>query len=79
MKKWTDEQKKKLKVYWKSAMEAEDRFLENLDAIEVVMKKDLGVKELEFFWADGFLTGIGNQWDKPEDRYEKLQGEDLDG
>ena len=76
MHKWTKKQEKKLKKYWKSAMEIQDKYINNLDTIEEVMERDLDISALEFFWNEfGELVGIGNQWAKDEDKYELWKGE----
>ena len=78
MKQWTPEQIERLKLYWRSQKETTDRYLNNIDAIENTMRMDLDIPELEFFWSDGYIQGIGNMYAEDEDKYELLQLEDLD-
>lgn len=57
----TSEQLDKLKLYWRCAKEAEDRFTQNLFAIEATMEKDIGIESISFFHGtDGHICGIGN-------------------
>ena len=78
MKKWDEKQKKKLKRYWKMALETQYEFQLKIDYVEFTMQDELGIDDLEFFHDDfGCMVGIGNQYAKKKDKYELLQGDDL--
>ncbi len=51
---------RKLKPYLKTYQKAEEAFWKKIQAIERDMEKELGIKDIEFFHADGSLAGIGN-------------------
>ena len=74
MKQFTKKQMVKLRLYYRSALEAEDRYRENLSAIETVMQGDVGIEDLEFFITDSWLVGIGTEGRD----YELVQGEDIE-
>jgi hypothetical protein len=47
------------KKYFQILEMAEDEFSAYVQAIEYVMQKETGVKDLEFVWVDGSIVGIG--------------------
>jgi hypothetical protein len=52
--------KKKLTHWWGIYRMIEDEFWENIKETEKKMAKDTGIKDIEFFFNDGFAVGIGN-------------------
>ena len=75
-KKFSKAQIKKLKVFWKSQLETTNRYKENIYAIEKAMADSLGIDNLEFFWCDGSIVGIG---DYPMSTYKLVQGNEIMG
>ena len=59
MRKFTKEEVKKLKKYWKEVKKIEEDFDFAIRLLENRMQKNLKIKDLEFFWNDGYC-GIGN-------------------
>ncbi len=53
--------RKKVKKYWALLDKIEDEYYKNLTLLEVQMSKDIGIKDVEFFHADGGIVGIGNE------------------
>ena len=53
---------KKLQPYWAEYLDASDRFMERIGRIEERMKRDktIAIKDIEFFWVEGNIVGIGN-------------------
>lgn len=47
------------KKYFQILEMAEDEFSAYVQAIEYVMQKETGIKDLEFVWVDGSIVGIG--------------------
>jgi len=52
--------RKKVKKYWKYLEEIEDTYFRELSLLEDVMRKETGIKDIEFFHSDGGVVGIGN-------------------
>ncbi len=52
--------KKQAKKYFKMLQKIEDIFYAGIDKLENKMIKETGVKDLEFFWGDSNIVGIGN-------------------
>ena len=52
--------KKKLKKYWDMLGELECEFHVKVIQLENLIRDELGIDDLEFFWADGEIVGIGN-------------------
>lgn len=50
---------KSMKKYFQILEMAEDEFSAYVQAIEYVMQKETGIKDLEFVWVDGSIVGIG--------------------
>ena len=50
----------KLKKYWVALEKAESDFLAQTNFIEAQMQKELKIDDLEFFWCDNSIVGIGN-------------------
>ncbi len=59
MKKLKSNTIKKLKPYWKKLQELEGKFNLDVYALELKMRNELNIDDLEFFWSDGYC-GIGN-------------------
>jgi len=76
MRKFTDKEIKKLKVFWKKLRKIEDEFNSDVNILEDLMQKAVGIEDLEFFYIDGDYCGIGNtsrtikliQYDKLEEK-----------
>ena len=56
----------KYSKYFKRLSQIEDTFYDKVQALESEMKKECG-DDIEFFWVEGNIVGIGN-----EDRTMKL-------
>lgn len=52
--------KRILKPYWKLLEQAEGKFWADIKEIEKQMAKATGIKDIEFFWCDNEIVGIGN-------------------
>ena len=52
--------RRKVKKYWKELEDIEDKFYAHVEALKNTMKKDLGIKDVEFFWSGGDIVGIGS-------------------
>lgn len=50
----------KLKPYWKEVIEAEQQYSEAIQKIEKKMGKGIDVEDLEIFYVEGEIVGIGN-------------------
>lgn len=51
---------KKLRHYWLQALEATSNYYDTLVKIEELASKKTKIKNLEFFFSDNYLAGIGN-------------------
>jgi hypothetical protein len=51
---------KKLSKYWAELKRIESRFYGEIYELEKKMSKATGIKEIEFFWHDNSIVGIGN-------------------
>ena len=51
---------KKLKPFWKEMRREQKMFFDQLNVIELRMRKKTGIKDMEFFWCDDDIVGIGN-------------------
>ena len=57
--------KKKLKgfnfkPYWRLLEQVEGKFYADVGEINKLMAKATGIKDIEFFWGDDGIVGIGN-------------------
>ena len=78
-KRFTRAQVKKLKQYWRLAQAIADSRHNEIQLLNFIMAKDLGIKELEFFInREGEMCGIGNQWANEKDKYKLIQQERLE-
>ena len=58
----THSQIEEMKRWWKVKNTAESIFLESIGLIEANMRKNTGIKDIEFFWNDhGEICGVGNE------------------
>jgi len=55
----TKVQLQKLKLCWAIMRKEERIFFDKVREIEKNMQEDVGIKDVEFFWDDGYV-GIGN-------------------
>lgn len=60
MKKLSKKMIKKLKPFWEKAQEAKMDYYDALNEIEEEMAESTGIKDIEFFFSDDGLCGIGN-------------------
>ncbi len=51
---------KKLKLFWKEQEILTDKYLLRLYTLERKMSKELKIKDMEFFFSDNSIVGIGN-------------------
>ena len=51
--------KRKLKKYWDALEKAESDFWAKTNLIEAQMQNEFKIKDLEFFWCDNSIVGIG--------------------
>jgi hypothetical protein len=51
---------KKLKPYWKEAILLECEYIGKLYSLEQKMSIESGIKDLEVFFSDGTMVGIGD-------------------
>jgi len=51
---------KQLFPFWDRLELSENFFRKRLDDIEKDMAKETGIKDIEFFWCDNEIVGIGN-------------------
>ena len=70
----TEKQKKIFKEGWKQMQRDYHYYITLLSATEKWMVKESGIKDVEFFFVDGEIAGIGNE----SRTIELLQGEDLE-
>jgi len=56
----TDKQLEIIKLYWKMFTAEEAKFYARVGKLERKMSKKTGIKDLEFFQADGDWCGVGN-------------------
>ena len=52
--------KRKLKKYWDALEKVESDFWANTNLIEAQMQEEFKIEDLEFFWCDNSIVGIGN-------------------
>jgi len=52
--------KKKLSKYWKYLERHEDTFRNQIEQLEKKIAHETGIKDIEFFWSDNEIVGIGN-------------------
>jgi len=52
--------KKRTKVYFDKLKQLEDEFYSQVSTLEKQMQKEVKNNEIEFFWVDGNVVGIGN-------------------
>lgn len=52
--------KKKLAKYWKQLTKLEASFYKKIKALEHKMSKEFMISDIEFFWCDNEIVGIGN-------------------
>ena len=77
MRKFTDKEIKKLKVFWKKLQDLEEEFDYEVRVLEELMQKAVDIEDLEFFKSDDGYCGIGNtsrtikliQYDKLEEKW----------
>ena len=50
---------KQLKKYWDALEKAESDFWAKTNLIETQMQEEFKIKDLEFFWCDNSIVGIG--------------------
>ena len=65
-------------MYWKKMSLLRDKFYEDINTLDEEMQKDFNISELEFFWSDGSIDGIGNQWADESDKRDLMQWFDLE-
>ena len=53
--------KKRLKKYWRLLDIVEEEFDKKVSEIEKQMSLEFAIKDIEFFWCDGAIVGIGNE------------------
>jgi len=51
--------KRRLKKYWDKLELLESIFYHGVELIEKDMQKETNIKDIEFFWADNEIVGIG--------------------
>ncbi len=78
-KKFSEAEISKLRMYWLLARDEHSRVSDRVAEIEKTMEEDLGIHNLEFFYNDGQLVGIGTFYAPDGERYELLQSEELEG
>jgi regulator of PEP synthase PpsR (kinase-PPPase family) len=52
--------KKQAKKYFEELYEITEEFHRKVDALEDRMAQETGIEDIEFFWADNSICGIGN-------------------
>ena len=67
--------KKVSKKYFELLDEIETRFHNEVDALETKLKNETGISDIEFFWCDGEIVGIGNE-DHTMKLIHRIYGED---
>lgn len=60
MRKFTKEEIKKLKKYWKELQDIQKDYDFAVGILESAMQNELEILDLEFFMCDGSYCGIGN-------------------
>ncbi len=53
--------RKKVKKYWKMLEHIETQFIAQVSILEQQMAKEIGIKDIEFFFVDGEIVGIGSE------------------
>ena len=71
--KFTEAEKKKLKEYWKKQDLLFEEYINKIFSLQEKMQKDLKIEDIEFFWVEGNIVGIGSI----DRNYELLQDEEL--
>lgn len=51
---------KKLKKYWNNYLAVESSYFKIISLIEKNMSEDTGIDDIEIFFSDGGVVGIGN-------------------
>jgi len=49
----------KVAKYWKHIEDIEDTYWSNINRLEEMISKDLGIKDIEIFHSDNSIVGIG--------------------
>lgn len=49
-----------LKAYTRLFKKIEGKYYSSIDKLEKQMRKETGIKDIEFFFCDGEFSGIGN-------------------
>lgn len=52
--------RKKANEYFKELEIIEQNFHKKLSLLESIMAEETGIKDIEFFWCDNSIVGIGN-------------------
>ena len=52
--------RKKVKKYFKELEIIEDNYFRAEEVLQKKMAKETGIKDIEVFWADNSMVGIGN-------------------
>jgi regulator of PEP synthase PpsR (kinase-PPPase family) len=52
--------KKQAKKYFEELYKITEEFHRKVDALEYRMAEETGIEDIEFFWADNSICGIGN-------------------
>lgn len=52
--------KDKLKKYWQELTKIESEFSSKVYKLEKKMAEETGIEDIEFFWCDDAVVGIGN-------------------
>ena len=50
----------KLKKYWQELTKIEGEFNSKIYKLEKKMAEETGIEDMEFFWCDNAIVGIGN-------------------
>lgn len=53
--------KKETQHYFKLVNEIENNYFEQMNDLEEIMQDETGIEDLEFFWCDNEVVGIGNK------------------
>jgi len=51
---------KKLKPFHKKIQKIQSNYYDAIDNLEKEMQHKIGIEDLEIFWCDGTIVGIGN-------------------
>ena len=46
--------------YWRRLQKIEDEFYKKLHNLEKQIQQETGIEDMEFFWVDNSIVGIGN-------------------